>query len=535
MARRAGGRGAARDPRLPPRPGGRAADAELEGSVAAGARRARPRRRSRRPASARSRARPTAPRGGCCCARPSSSRRSSAATRRPSRPGGSTDCPAVALEMDEVLRGGRARPATAASRARAHGARRRRARCATPTSRARASSPTQALDGAARGRPAGPLRRARDARQIAWWLGDLDRRRAAVAQQALELARARGRKDLESEAPHEARRDATSRRLDLDEAEPLVDRACELAEESGSIVDRAGRGARVARAAAVDARRARRGRRRCSRRRARSTRRPAPRGARPRRSTALAWVAWRKGDLARAERYFRESIRILKPLEDRGTLCESQRGLAQVLVAGQARGGRAVRARARGRRSARTTRARARRRGWPSRLVRAAQGRDEEAEELLREALDVARGTEFEYIRFELLTALSRLPARARDATDEAQALEDELSGLGESRGASPTRSPRPRGWSSRQPAAAGGGARRRAHGRGSRTQGRSAGRHPRFVRPAVASRRPDAAGSRPGEERRVARLGHEERQLGHARPRQRVLERPRPPRQIAS
>ena len=35
----------------------------------------------------------------------------------------------------------------------------------------------------------------------------------------------------------------------------------------------------------------------------------------------------------RAERQFRDSIRILKPLEDRASLCESQRGLAQLLVA----------------------------------------------------------------------------------------------------------------------------------------------------------------------------------------------------------
>ena len=34
-----------------------------------------------------------------------------------------------------------------------------------------------------------------------------------------------------------------------------------------------------------------------------------------------------------AERAFRESIRILTPLEDRAALCESQRGLAQLLVA----------------------------------------------------------------------------------------------------------------------------------------------------------------------------------------------------------
>ena len=64
-------------------------------------------------------------------------------------------------------------------------------------------------------------------------------------------------------------------------------------------------------------------------------------------------------------------------------------------------------------------------------VVRAAQGRDEEAEELFREALEVVERTEFGYIRFELLTALSRF-LRERGRVDEAQALEDELAGLGE-------------------------------------------------------------------------------------------------------
>ena len=47
-----------------------------------------------------------------------------------------------------------------------------------------------------------------------------------------------------------------------------------------------------------------------------------------------AWTARHKGDLAKAERLFRESIRILAPLEDRATLCESQR------CAGRAAAGR---------------------------------------------------------------------------------------------------------------------------------------------------------------------------------------------------
>ena len=46
-----------------------------------------------------------------------------------------------------------------------------------------------------------------------------------------------------------------------------------------------------------------------------------------------AWVAWESGDLEKAEKRFRESIRLLKPIGDRATLCESQRGLAELLLA----------------------------------------------------------------------------------------------------------------------------------------------------------------------------------------------------------
>ena len=46
----------------------------------------------------------------------------------------------------------------------------------------------------------------------------------------------------------------------------------------------------------------------------------------------LAHVACMKGDPRRAERFLRDAIRILKPLGDRGTLVETQRQLAEVLL-----------------------------------------------------------------------------------------------------------------------------------------------------------------------------------------------------------
>jgi tetratricopeptide (TPR) repeat protein len=140
------------------------------------------------------------------------------------------------------------------------------------------------------------------------------------------------------------------------------------------------------------------------------------------------WVERRRGDLAASERRFRDAIRILKPLEDRGTLCESQRGLAQVLVQ-RGKIDEAERFALESREtvgphdtvSRSTTR-------MALGLVRAAQGRDEEAEDLLREAVAVVEGTELHLIRRELLSALARF-LRERNRIDEAEELEAEIAG----------------------------------------------------------------------------------------------------------
>src|SRR5213079_2208384 len=106
-----------------------------------------------------------------------------------------------------------------------------------------------------------------------------------------------------------------------------------------------------------------------------------------------AWVARYRGDALRAERLFRESIRVLAGLEDRATLCESQRGLAELLLA-EGRVDEAERYALAARdtvgphdlTSLATT-------AMALGLVRAAQGRDEEAEELLREAYETISTT----------------------------------------------------------------------------------------------------------------------------------------------
>jgi tetratricopeptide (TPR) repeat protein len=143
------------------------------------------------------------------------------------------------------------------------------------------------------------------------------------------------------------------------------------------------------------------------------------------------WVERRRGDLAASERRFRDAIRILKPLEDRGTLCESQRGLAQVLVQrGKIDEAERYALESRETVGPHDTVSRATTR-MAMGIVRAAQGNDLEAEELLREAVAVVEGTELHLIRRELLSALARF-LRERGRNEEAEELEAEIAGYAE-------------------------------------------------------------------------------------------------------
>jgi tetratricopeptide (TPR) repeat protein len=111
--------------------------------------------------------------------------------------------------------------------------------------------------------------------------------------------------------------------------------------------------------------------------------------------SSLAWAAELRDDDAKAESRLRESIKLLKTLGDRGALCESQRGLAEVLI----RLGRldeaervaleAVETVAEHDLSSRATTT------MTLGLVRAAQDKDAEAEELLLEALGFVEDTGF--------------------------------------------------------------------------------------------------------------------------------------------
>jgi tetratricopeptide (TPR) repeat protein len=141
----------------------------------------------------------------------------------------------------------------------------------------------------------------------------------------------------------------------------------------------------------------------------------------------FGWVERRRGDLPAAERRFRDAIRILKPLEDRGTLCESQRGLAQILVSlKKVDEAERFALEARETVGPHDTISRATTR-MALGIVRAAQGVDEDAEALLREAVAVVDGKPLLLIRRELVTALARF-LRERGRVDEAEEYEAELA-----------------------------------------------------------------------------------------------------------
>jgi tetratricopeptide (TPR) repeat protein len=135
-----------------------------------------------------------------------------------------------------------------------------------------------------------------------------------------------------------------------------------------------------------------------------------------------AWAAWQKGEPARAEKLLRESIRVLAPLEDRATLCESQRTLAQLLVE-QGKLDEAERLALEARHtvgpqdltSLATT-------AMALGIVRAAQGRDEEAEQLLREAHRTVAETDHKRSQLETLFQLDKF-LRSRGRDDEAAEL----------------------------------------------------------------------------------------------------------------
>ncbi|MDQ2983720.1 MAG: AAA family ATPase [Actinomycetota bacterium] len=262
-------------------------------------------------------------------------------------------------------------------------------------------------------------------RTAAWWTANLSEAER-YALEALAVARKTGRLDLESRAAADLSH-VYLVRGDTAEAAPLVERACVQAAESGSIISQG-----WALLASADLHRFRDEYDEAETELERAIELFDEAGNASmlgRAHEQLARVAAKKGDSKRAERLYRESIAVLKPLEDRGMLCEAQRGLAQVLLdrgdvdqaehyalkARETVGPQDV--------SSRSSTALA------LGLVRAAQGRDEEADALLRESLALLDPTEGMKLCFEPLRARAQF-LRERGRDDEAVEFEERLAAL---------------------------------------------------------------------------------------------------------
>jgi class 3 adenylate cyclase/tetratricopeptide (TPR) repeat protein len=253
--------------------------------------------------------------------------------------------------------------------------------------------------------------------RVARWLGRLSEAEA-FEKEALDIARAVGRKDQEAKAALQLAGIHIGR-MEEEKAEPLIDHALELAEHSGSIVARAGAASSKANLLAV-----------------RGDYEQATgwytKALELYRETAaaqeIAWtsrqlgiLAWRTGNVEKAEKLLRESIRLLAPMQERGTLCESQRHLAQLLLEqGRIDEAEKFALAARETVSPEDTVSRATTRVALAQ-VRAAQGRDEEAETLFAEALEIVSEGEHCRILLDIVppySAFLRVQGRGDDAAE---------------------------------------------------------------------------------------------------------------------
>ena len=271
--------------------------------------------------------------------------------------------------------------------------------------------------------------------QIASWLADLGEVER-IARQALELVRGADRKDLEAIVIQSLTQSAITR-LDVVEAEALVREATELAEESGSV--RAQAAALGAQAWLDEIS----GRLEVAERSYKELHQlytdignTAGVGA-----TQIYYgrLQQTSGRLAAAETTLRDAVRILTRVGDRGRLCEAQRVLAQTLVAQ----GKLDEAERMALQAIESVGPEDKLSTWTTRMalgvVRAAQGRDDEGEQLLRDAVEAFAESG---LRFAELQALGELVAflRARGRDNEATTYEERLLAL--SPGAEPTSAP---------------------------------------------------------------------------------------------
>jgi class 3 adenylate cyclase/tetratricopeptide (TPR) repeat protein len=259
--------------------------------------------------------------------------------------------------------------------------------------------------------------------RIASWIGRLAEAEG-FEEQALEAARAAGRKDLEARAALQLAGIHVGR-MEEDKAEPLIDRALELAEHSGNIVARAS--AAQSKGTLLRVRGDHEGAEGWLTKALDLYREAASVSEIAWTSRQLGIVAWETGNPAKAEKLLRESIRLLAPMRERGTLCESQRYLAQLLL----EEGRLDEAEKYALAALETvspedivSRATTR---VALAQVRAAQGRHEEAETLFKEALEIVGEAEHCRILLDILPPYAGF-LRALDRASDAAELEARLA-----------------------------------------------------------------------------------------------------------
>jgi class 3 adenylate cyclase/tetratricopeptide (TPR) repeat protein len=260
---------------------------------------------------------------------------------------------------------------------------------------------------------------------VASWQGSEDDV-VRFMERAYVIALEAGRKDLQTIAAKELAR-AHILRLELDEAELLLIRALELAGESGSVrarvsatstygwflsekgeLDEAESVFEEVRATAAEF------------------------GIEPAITSALlhlGWIARRKGDHKRAEKLLREALRITAARGDRGLLPDYQAALAATLAdLGKVDEAERLALDARRNASPEDTSCKVIA-ATALAAVRAAQGRDSEAEDLFRSALDLTCEGGFDVFEVEPLTRLTSF-LRDRGRADEAVPYEARLAEL---------------------------------------------------------------------------------------------------------
>ncbi|HEY5661412.1 MAG TPA: AAA family ATPase [Gaiellaceae bacterium] len=259
--------------------------------------------------------------------------------------------------------------------------------------------------------------------RMARWRGRLTEAEA-FEKEALDIARAVGRKDMEAKAALQLAGIHIGR-MEEDKAEPLIDHALELADHSGSIVARASAASLKATLLAV-------------RRDYEQATGWYTKALDLYRETAsaqeIAWtsrqlgiLAWRSGDHERAEKLLRESIRLLAPMQERGTLCESQRYLSQLMLEqGRIDEAEKYALAARETVSAEDIVSRATTRVALAQ-VRAAQRRDDEADTLFAEALEIVSEGEHCRILLDVVPPYADF-LRVRGRDDDAAELDARLA-----------------------------------------------------------------------------------------------------------